>query len=177
MEKVQPLNSRAVARTPRTSKMGSFATIFNGFVSYCFEALHLCGDPGYTSGNSAKFNKVQQKKLQHAKSATGIECKTKTLQPVKVQHEIEQCIKRVQHEKKCNMKRLLYKKVQHKKSATSKKCNIKNYHNEIRKKCTRIVSYSAQTDSGPSVDVPLCTDINLSAVRISGLMFACCLSQ
>ena len=30
---------------------------------------------------------------------------------LKVQHEIVQYIKRVQHEKKCNMKRLLYKKV------------------------------------------------------------------
>ena len=57
--------------------------------------------------------KVQQEKLQHAKSATREECKTKTLQRVKEQHEIEQYIKRVQHEKKCNMKRLLHKKVQH----------------------------------------------------------------
>ena len=33
MEKVQDGNSRCVARTPGTSKMESFATIFNGFVN------------------------------------------------------------------------------------------------------------------------------------------------
>ena len=38
------------------------------------------------------------KKMQHAKSVTGEECKTKTLQRVKVQHEIEQYLKGVQHE-------------------------------------------------------------------------------
>ena len=48
------------------------------------------------------------RKLQHAKSATGEECKMKTLQYVKVQHEIVQHIKRV-----CYMKRLLQKKRQH----------------------------------------------------------------
>ena len=43
------------------------------------------------------------KKLQHAESATGEECKMKTFQHVKVQHEI------VQHGKKCNIRRLLQK--------------------------------------------------------------------
>ena len=51
------------------------------------------------------MNKVQQEKVQNAKSAKGEECKTKTLQRVKVQHEIVQYINRVQHEKKSNMKR------------------------------------------------------------------------
>ena len=49
------------------------------------------------------MNKVQQKKLQHAKSATGEESKTKTLQRLKVQDETVQHINRVQHEKKFNM--------------------------------------------------------------------------
>ena len=53
-----------------------------------------------------------QRKLQDAKSALREECKTKTLQRVKVLHEIVQYIKRVQQEKKYNMKRLLNKKVQ-----------------------------------------------------------------
>ena len=70
--------------------------------------------------------------MQHAQSATGEESKTKTLQRVKVQHQIVQYIKRVQHEnittqkvehangaiwKKCNMKRVQYRK----------KCNMKKY--------------------------------------------------
>ena len=38
---------------------------------------------------------ANRKKLQHAKSATGEEYKTKTLQRVKVQHERVQYIKRV----------------------------------------------------------------------------------
>ena len=65
---------------------------------------------------------AQQEKIQHTKSARGEESKTKTLQRVKVQHEIVRYIKRVQHKKvqlemvqyeKCNMKR-----VQHEKCAT-----------------------------------------------------------
>ena len=71
----------------------------------------------------------------------------KTLQRVKVQHEIVQYIKRVQHEKKCNMKRLLHKNcnvemVQYEESAAQKECHMKkvqhekntNCHSEIRKK-------------------------------------------
>ena len=44
-------------------------------------------------------------KLQHEKSGTGKECKTKTLPRVKVQHEIVQYMEGVQHEKKCNMRK------------------------------------------------------------------------
>ena len=40
------------------------------------------------------MNKRNRKKSQNAKSATGEECKTKTLQGVKVQHEIVKYIKR-----------------------------------------------------------------------------------
>ena len=103
MKQVQHGNSRDVARTPRTSKMEGFAAVFNGFVNYyCCKALHLrcLGATGYTSRNSAIVTlvKCNRKKLQHAKSLTGEECKTKTLQSVKVQHE-KQYIKRVQHEK------------------------------------------------------------------------------
>ena len=103
MKQVQHGNSRDVARTPQTSKMEGFAAVFNGFVNYyCCKALHLrcLGATGYTSRNSAIVTlvKCNRKKLQHAKSLTGEECKTKTLQSVKVQHE-KQYIKRVQHEK------------------------------------------------------------------------------
>ena len=52
------------------------------------------------------------------------ESKTKTMQ---AQHEIVHEIKRVQHEKKCNMKILLHKKVQHGNGATWKECNNKKY--------------------------------------------------
>ena len=58
-------------------------------------------------------NKLQQEKLQNVKSGTGEECKTKTLQHVKMQHEIVQYIKRVQHEKKFSIEMLQYEKVQH----------------------------------------------------------------
>ena len=56
------------------------------------------------------------------------------------------------------------KKVQHEKSSISKKCNMKNIncHNEIRKKCTRIVHYSAQMGNGPFVDGPLYTGMKNS---------------
>ena len=59
------------------------------------------------------MNKVQQEKVQNAKGAKGEECKTKTLQRVKVQHEIVQYINRVQHEKKVKHEKILHKKVQH----------------------------------------------------------------
>ena len=69
--------------------------------------------------------------LHHAKSATGEECKMKTLQRVKVQHEIVQYIKRVQQEKdyytkKCNMEMVQYKKGQHEKitDVNSKRCTL-----------------------------------------------------
>ena len=58
------------------------------------------------------------KKLQHAKSARGEKCKTKTLQRVKVQHEIVPSIKRMKKSatckdfyiKKCNMQMMEYEK-------------------------------------------------------------------
>ena len=50
--------------------------------------------------------------MQNAKSAKGEECKTKTLQRVKVQHEIVQYINRVQHGKKVQHEKILHKKVQ-----------------------------------------------------------------
>ena len=76
--------------------------------------------------------------MLNAKSATGAECKTKRLQRVKVKHEIEQYIKRVQHEDKVQ-----HEKVATQKSATCNWCNMKkyNFNSEIRKKCTRIVHY------------------------------------
>ena len=54
MKKVQ--RSRGVVGTSRTSKTGSFPTIFNGFALLIVFAklsiLDVCGDPGYTFGNS-----------------------------------------------------------------------------------------------------------------------------
>ena len=127
-----------------------------------FSILDVCRDPGNTSG------KCNRKKLQHPKNATGGECKTNTLQRVKVQHEIEQLIKSVEHKKKCSMETLLHKKVQHGNGAVWKKCNMKrlqhekrvtlgniNCHSEVRKKCTKILHYRAQSDNGSSVDGPL----------------------
>ena len=75
------------------------------------------------------------KRLQHAKSARREECKAKTLQRVKVQHEMVQYIKRVLHEKKCNMKRRLHKKVQYEdytkmKIVQYEKCNMKKVQRE-----------------------------------------------
>ena len=60
----------------------NFATTFDSIVNYCCKALHLrtCWDSGYTSRNSETWTKCNNGKLQHAKSATGEECKTKTLQ-------------------------------------------------------------------------------------------------
>ena len=95
MKKVKHGNSRDVVRTLQTSRMESFATMFNGFVNYCCKAFHLvlCGGPGYTSGNSVTWTQCNRKKLQYPKSARGEECETKTLQGVKEQHEIVQNIK------------------------------------------------------------------------------------
>ena len=76
---------------------------------------------------STTWTKCCRKKLQHAKSATGAECKTKTLQRVKVKHEIEQYIKECNTKIKYSMKRLLHKKVQHVIGATWKKCSMKKY--------------------------------------------------
>ena len=85
--------------------------------------LGVCRGPGYTSGNSGTLTKCNRKKLQHAKSATGEEFKIKTLQRVKVQHQIEQNIKRVQHKNITIQKSAAWdwcsmKKVQHEKSAS-----------------------------------------------------------
>ena len=74
--------------------------------------LDVCVDPSYTwkvqhepraTGKNCNMQRVQQE--EHAK--------TKTMQPVKVQHETDQYIETVQHEEKCNIKILLHKKVQH----------------------------------------------------------------
>ena len=98
--------------------------------------------------------------MQHEQSATGKNCniqivkntgketgeeyKTKTLQRVKVQHEIVQYIKRFQHEKKCNMKRLQHKKVPHGNGVVWKKCNkkrVKKEQSAIWKKKIATVKY------------------------------------
>ena len=95
--------------------------------------------------------------MQHAKITARDKCKMKILQRVKVQHEIEQYRKTVPQEKTCNMKRLLYKivpqrsikKVQHEKKDNMKK--MKNTPSATRKKCTGIARYSAKMDNGKSV--------------------------
>ena len=56
---------------------------------------------------------VQQEKLLYGEFGTEEESKMRTLQHVKVRHDIEQYLKRVPHEEKCNMKRLRHKNVQH----------------------------------------------------------------
>ena len=50
MKNVQHGNSRGVARTPRISKMESFAAIFNGFLIVIAKPfiLDVCGGSGYT---------------------------------------------------------------------------------------------------------------------------------
>ena len=63
MKKVQ--RSRGVVGTSRTSKTGSFPTIFNGFALLIVFAklsiLDVCGDPGYTFGNSETWtNRISQ---------------------------------------------------------------------------------------------------------------------
>ena len=63
--------------------------------------------------------------MQHAKSATGAECKTKTLQRVKVKHEIEQYLKRVQHEDTVQ-----HEKITTQKSTTYNWCNMKKVQHE-----------------------------------------------
>ena len=63
--------------------------------------------------------------MQHAKSATGAECKTKTLQRVKVKQEIEQYIKRMQQEDKVQ-----HEKITTQKSATCNWCNMKKVQHE-----------------------------------------------
>ena len=60
--------------------------------------LDVSGSTDCTSAKSATW-KCNRKKLQHAKSATGEEYKTRTLQRVKVQHEIVHNINGMQHEK------------------------------------------------------------------------------
>ena len=57
--------------------------------------------------------------------------------------------------------------VQYEKSATLKECNMKKVQhcrNEIRKKCTEIVHYSAQMDNRPSVDGPLYTGLRVKVL-------------
>ena len=61
------------------------------------------------------------KKVQYAKSATGEECKSKTLQRVKVQHEIYKYIKRLYIKKSATRK-----KIQNENCAIWGKCNIEN---------------------------------------------------
>ena len=87
------------------------------------------------------MNKVQQEKLQHAKSATGEECKTKTWQLVKVQHEIEQYIKKEcnrkksvawkdYYTKKCNMEMVQYDKSENWKEFNMKKDKLPQWNKE-----------------------------------------------
>ena len=66
-----------------------------------------------------------QKKLQYAKSATEEESKTKTQERGKVQHEIEQYIKIVQHEKK-----LQHEKIATQKMTKQKLCSMKKVQHE-----------------------------------------------
>ena len=86
--------------SPQTSKMESFATIFNGFVNYCCNALYsildVCGGPGYTSGTPLQYEQSATKKKSVIQK---VQCNKKTFRCIKVQHETVQYIKRVPREK------------------------------------------------------------------------------
>ena len=101
------------------------------------------------TGKDCNIRRVQQKKNANRKH-----CTSKSATWNSAIHKKSATRKKVQHEKITTQKSAIWKKcsvkkVQHEKSATWKKINC---HSEIRKKCTRIVQYSAQTDNGLSVD-------------------------
>ena len=104
------------------------------------------------------MSKVQQEKI-----ATREECNRRKMQNENIAtceketrngaiHKKSTIRKNLQHENITTQKIATWKWCSMKKSATSK-----NYHSEIRKNCTKIEPYSAQTDNGPSVDGPLYT--------------------
>ena len=108
--------------------MESFATLFNGFANYCCKPLHircLWWSSWLHLWKECNMNKVQQKKLQHVKSATEEECKTETLQRVKMRHEI------VQYKKKsATRKKVQHERITTQKSATRKWCGMKKVQHE-----------------------------------------------
>ena len=127
--------------------MESFAAILNilSIIVAKLSTLDACRNPGYTSGNSKTWTKGNMKSLQHAKSAKWEECKTKTLQRAKFQHEIWQYIKECNTNESATWKYFYTKKsnmemVQYEKIAAWKERNMKNIncHSKLRKKCTII---------------------------------------
>ena len=74
MEKRQHGNSKSVARPPRTSKIESFATMFNGLVNYCYKTRHLSS----LRGSCLHLWKYCNMKIvQQEKIATRKECNKK----------------------------------------------------------------------------------------------------
>ena len=158
-EKVQHGSSRGVARIPWTFKMENFANL---------SILDVCGDPGYNNTirpneksatwEIATCENCNRRRMQNENIAT---CKNATWNRSihKKSATRKSATLKYYYTKNCNMEIVQYKKVQHQRSATWKTCNMKKYKfpQWIRKKRTRIVHYSAQTDNGPSVDGPLCT--------------------
>ena len=74
MEKRQHGNSKSVARPPQTSKIESFATMFNGLVNYCYKTRHLSN----LRGSCLHLWKYCNMKIvQQEKIATRKECNKK----------------------------------------------------------------------------------------------------
>ena len=128
-EKVQHWNSRNLARAPQTSKMESFAKIFNGFVNYCCKALSLrCLWGSWLR----PWNKVQQEKnvtceecnrrrMQNKNLAT---CKSATWNraiPKRSATRKKVHCEKITTQKNAAWKWYSMKKVQHEKSATWKR--------------------------------------------------------
>ena len=69
--------------------------------------------------------------MQQEKAPTCEECNKRWMQNENIgtcrSATWNRAIKKVQHEKKCNMKRLLHEKVQHGNGAVWRKCNMKKY--------------------------------------------------
>ena len=68
------------------------------------------------------MNKVQQEKI--ATSATGEECKKKTLQRVKAQYELVQILN------ECYMRKVQHEKINTQKNETLKWCSMKKMEHE-----------------------------------------------
>ena len=120
-EKVQLWNSRNLARAPRTSKMESFAKIFNGFVNYCCKALNLrCLWGSWLH---------PWKKVQQEKNVTCEECNRRRMQNGNLatckSATWNRAIPKRSATRKCIVKRLLHRKMPHGNGTVWKNCNMK----------------------------------------------------
>ena len=97
------------------------------------------------------------KKFQHAKSITGEECKTKTLQFARATWNSA-------IDKKCNTQKIATWKDYY-----TKKCNIEmmQYTKSATWRKSNMYTHCAQTDNGLSVDGPLYTGISILLTNIT----------